>query len=85
MLAKKAKDVLATLHNSGVLQDLILVGSWCCHFYISYFGRKYYTPLIKTLDIDLLIPNAKKLPKGKIDIGALLEEKDFDSEVSDTG
>ena len=71
MLAKKAKEVLELLQKQGILKDLVLIGSWCCHFYIPYFGRKNYLPTIKTIDIDLLIPNPKRLKSKPVSFPTL--------------
>lgn len=85
MLAKKAKEVLELLQEQGILKDLILIGSWCCHFYISYFGRKNYVPTIQTIDMDLLIPNPRHLRSKPISLPNLLKGLDFDSEMSLSG
>ena len=85
MLAKKAKEVLKLLQEEGLLQDLILIGSWCCHFYISYFGGENYRPTIQTVDMDWLIPDPRRIKSKPIDLPALLQKLDFDSELDRYG
>lgn len=85
MLAKKAKEVLELLQEQGILKDLVLIGSWCCHFYIPYFGRKNYVPTINTIDMDLLIPDPKHLKAKSVNLPSLLQSLDFDSEVDLSG
>lgn len=84
MLAKKAKEVLQTFQEAGILKDLVLIGSWCCHFYISYFGRAYYVPSIQTLDLDLLIPDHRSLQRP-ISVDDLLKTIEFESEHTYSG
>lgn len=85
MLAKKAKEVLDLLQEQNLLKNLILIGSWCCHFYISYFGGKNYVPTIQTIDMDLLIPDPKHLKLKPISLPNLLKGLDFDSEIDLSG
>lgn len=85
MLAKKAKEVLEILQKQGILKDLILIGSWCCHFYIPYFGRKNYVPTIQTIDMDLLIPNPRDLKSKRISLPDILKGLDFDFEINLSG
>ena len=85
MLSKKAKEVLLVLQKAGVLQDLVLIGSWCGHFYISYFKKNIFNPSIQTLDIDFLIPNPGKLGHQDRSIPDLLASLDFDAELTGSG
>lgn len=85
MLAKKAKEVLELLQEQGILKELVLIGSWCCHFYIPYFGRKNYVPTIKTVDMDLLIPDARHLKSKPMNLPVLLQQLDFDPEMNRSG
>lgn len=85
MLAKKANEVLELLQSQGLLKDLVLIGSWCCHFYISYFGRKNYVPTIQTIDMDLLIPDPRHLKSKPVSLPTLLQGLDFDSEMDLSG
>ncbi len=84
MLAKKAKEVLIAFQDSGLLQELVLIGSWCCHFYVSYFGRENYLPTIQTLDMDLLIPEMKAIKK-RVPVPDMLKSLNFDPEFTFSG
>ncbi|MBW1856097.1 MAG: hypothetical protein JRJ00_15710 [Deltaproteobacteria bacterium] len=63
--------VLRRLQDAGVLNCLILVGSWCQYYYRILFDNTHDIPLIRTTDIDLLIPNSPKI-KRNVDIGQSL-------------
>jgi hypothetical protein len=69
-------DVLRRLESAGILQHIVLVGSWCTLFYKEYFEGTSYAPLLKTRDIDLLIPEPSRI-KTKVDIADLLKEMGF--------
>lgn len=84
MLAKKAKEVLIALQGSGLLPELVLIGSWCCHFYVSHFGRENYLPTIQTLDLDLLIPEIRTIKK-KVSVPEMLKSLDFDPDFTFSG
>lgn len=40
--------VLKKLHRAGVLDNIIIIGSWCLYFYRSYFEKSEYSPDIMT-------------------------------------
>lgn len=67
---------IEALHNSGALDELILIGSWCLYFYRRNFNNATEIPIVKTLDIDFLIPNPRNIKKT-IDIPKILESLDF--------
>lgn len=69
-------EVLKRLEKTGVLKDVILIGSWCILFYKDYFGRVQYPTAIKTRDIDFLVPTPLK-SKIKADIPKLLKDLGF--------
>ncbi len=50
-------SVLRELSKAEVLNDLILAGSWCQFYYRILFDEAPEIPLIRTTDIDFLIPN----------------------------
>ena len=59
-----------------MLKELILIGSWCQHFYRSYFAGLRYTPTIRTRDIDFLVPVPFRI-KNKVDVEELLRDEGF--------
>ena len=69
-------EVLRRLEKSGVLKDVILIGSWCVHFYKEYFKNERYSGAIKTRDVDLLFP-ALSTNRIRIDVPNLLRDLGF--------
>ncbi len=59
-------EVLKTLNKSGALKHLILIGSWCSYFYDQYFKGMIYEPIIKTRDLDFLVPVPVKLKEKRV-------------------
>lgn len=68
--------VLERLDKEGVLQHVLLIGSWCMLAYKDYFAEIPYQPAIRTRDIDLLVPLPPKFTR-KVDIENLLRDLDF--------
>lgn len=69
-------EVLRRLDRSGILNKIILIGSWCLPFYGQYFRGIKYQPAIKTRDLDFLF--TKPLTNNiKADIPALLKDLGF--------
>ena len=50
------EEVLRRLHNAGVLDGIVVAGSWCVLFYQAYFERKTFSPTIRTRDLDFAVP-----------------------------
>ncbi|MBA3070598.1 MAG: hypothetical protein FP829_00235 [Nitrospirae bacterium] len=69
-------EVLRRFQAAGLLKELILIGSWCQHFYRSYFTGLRYTPTIRTRDIDFLVPVPFRF-KNKVDVEELLRDEGF--------
>lgn len=69
-------EVLRRLDREGVLDHVVLIGSWCLLAYEDYFGDVRYRPGIRTRDIDLLVPVPPRFDH-KVDIEALLKDLDF--------
>ena len=69
-------NTLNALYDAGVLEDIILIGSWCHYFYRIYFSNAEEIPLLRTLDIDFLIPNPSKIYKD-VNIPDILKNLDF--------
>ena len=70
------QSVLERLANAGVLEDLLLIGSWCLEGYKSYFGRKTPLTTLRTRDIDFLVPRPARL-RASVDVPALLADLGF--------
>lgn len=85
MLAKKVKEVLLEFQSHGLLEHVVLIGSWCGIFYIQYFGEKNFSPSIQTLDVDFLIPRPEWVREKKVAIPEVLKALDFETEISGSG
>ncbi len=68
--------VLKRFHDIGILDEIVLVGSWCMYFYKDYFAPGRYGPSIRTKDIDFLVPLPVR-SKEKIDVGEILKDEGF--------
>lgn len=69
-------EVLKRLDKAGVLEHVVLVGSWCTLFYKGFFGRGRYLAPLKTRDMDLLIPKPSAV-KAEVDVAELLKDLGF--------
>jgi len=71
-------EVLRRFHKAGILDDLILVGSWCIPFYKNYFSGVTYIDhiAIRTRGLDFLINYPSKI-KREVDIPSLLKDLGF--------
>ncbi len=71
-------EILRRFHKAGILDDLILIGSWCIYFYKDYFSSTPYIDqaTIKTRDIDFLIDVPSKI-KVNVNIPELLNDLGF--------
>ena len=69
-------EVLGRLDRSGVLKNIVLVGSWCTLFYKDYFSDVDYRPVLKTRDMDLLVPQPAAI-RVKTDVAELLKDLGF--------
>ena len=71
-------EILRRFHREKILNNLILIGSWCVFFYKDYFSSESYIEHIalKTRDMDFLIDAPGKI-KHKIDVPELLKDLGF--------
>jgi hypothetical protein len=71
-------EILRRFHKEGILDDLILIGSWCIYFYKEYFNNLSYIDqaAIRTRDIDFLIDKPAKI-KHAVNIPELLQDLGF--------
>jgi hypothetical protein len=75
------KKLLAELNKVEILPHLILIGSWCLFVYRTYYHDTSEIPLLRTVDIDFLIPRPFKFT-GEINIHDLLKKLGFDERFS---
>lgn len=71
-------EILKRFHKTGILGNLILIGSWCTYFYKEYFFKNpYFAQIVfKTRDIDFLIDKPSSI-RHKVDISNLLADLGF--------
>lgn len=69
-------QVLQRLAEAGVLEDLVLIGSWCLEGYRSYFNRSTPLTALRTRDVDFLVPQPSQLRKT-VDVPELLADLGF--------
>ena len=67
---------LRRLQKSGVLQELVLIGSWCLPVYGAYFRGVGQIYAVKTRDMDFLVPPTAKF-RGTVHIPDLLKDLGF--------
>ena len=73
---KICMEVLRRMDKTGVLKNVLLIGSWCVPFYKEYFSGMRYVTAIRTRDMDFLVPFPSKIKK-KVDIPDLLKDLGF--------
>jgi hypothetical protein len=81
---KLVRDILKILSDAGVLNGVLLIGSWCASFYKGYFRDPEYNPRIKTRDIDFLLPIRPRF-KSKVDLEELFTPLGFEIEFYGKG
>jgi hypothetical protein len=69
-------QVLRRLKDEGILDELVIVGSWCVVLYDEYFKGKGLLPPIRTRDLEFLVPLRPSL-RRKIDLHELLKDLGF--------
>lgn len=71
-------EILRRFHKAGILDDLILIGSWCVYFYQDYFKNVPYIDqvVMKTRDIDFLIDVPSRI-KHNVNIPEILKDLGF--------
>ena len=70
------EEILRRLHGAGVLDGMVIAGSWCIVFYKEYFNSDEFTATIRTRDIDFAIPIPTEFT-SRIDLKDLLADLGF--------
>lgn len=68
--------ILRRFQEADILQEMMLIGSWCLHFYRFAFEDHGGMPAFRTMDVDFLIPDIDQV-KHEVDIPKLLKEEGF--------
>jgi len=69
-------EVLRRLDKTGVLSNVVLIGSWCLPLYRDYFSGESTLTALRTRDIDFLISRKIQM-KEKVDLPRLFEDLGF--------
>lgn len=71
-------EILRRFNQHKLLNEIILIGSWCLPFYEEYFrpSKVMDEASLKTRDIDFLIPRPSRITH-KVDIPALVKDLGF--------
>ena len=64
------------MDEAGILENVVLVGSWCSLFQKEFFGRATYNVSLVTRDMDLHIPRPSAI-KTRVDVTELLKDLSF--------
>lgn len=68
--------ILDEFENTGILEEMMLAGSWCQHVYRENLEQSSLIPATQTNDIDFLLPNPFKSTK-EVDISEILKKHDL--------
>lgn len=63
--------ILSRFSKASVLDQCMLLGSCCLHFYRFKFDKADLLPAIRTMDVDFLIPQTGQIKKT-VDVPGLL-------------
>lgn len=77
-------EILKRLHSVGILDRVLIIGSWCGSFYRDYFKSPEYAPVLRTRDIDFLVPQRTRFAKT-VDLEELLADLGFEVIFSMSG
>ncbi len=69
-------EILRRLDNAGLLKHMMVIGGWAAYFYREYFEGSGYAPVLRTRNMDILVPRPGSI-KTKVDITELLKELGF--------
>lgn len=73
--------VITKFHFSGILKHVILIGSWALPVYKYYFSNSPEIPILRTSDIDFLIPNPPKI-NNQVDVPKILKMFEFEEKFA---
>ncbi|AIO19242.1 hypothetical protein KQ51_01365 [Candidatus Izimaplasma bacterium HR1] len=77
----KLLEIIKAFGESGILENVIVIGSWATYFYVKIFVG--FIPSIRTLDFDCYIPKTKNIKVLK-SVSETLKPINFD-QVFDSG
>jgi hypothetical protein len=76
--------IIEALDKEGILQNLIVVGSWCIHFYRHHYKEAELLPPLRTRDIEFDVGPLKNSHR-KVDVLQLIEKLGFIADFKGSG
>lgn len=76
--------VLRLFYDNNLLEHIIIVGSWAEWIYYRSNFIENYLPVVRTFDLDILIPNINK-PDWEFDTINEFQKKGFEIEIKNDG
>lgn len=68
-------EIIRAFHNAGILENVIVIGSWATYFYSFLFEN--FSPTIRTTDLDFYVPELKNI-KVSNTVGNALQSLNYD-------
>ncbi|MAT39608.1 MAG: hypothetical protein CL946_08385 [Ectothiorhodospiraceae bacterium] len=79
------EEILKRLDDNGILDHVVVVGSWAIYLYTEYFRSTDYYPAIRTRDVDFLLQVPSRI-SSKRNFSEIIEDLGFVEElVGDEG
>lgn len=76
--------IVGVLERGGVLNDIVLIGSWVLPIYRAYFNNAPEIPVLRTTDVDFLVGMPPRI-RREFDVPAALSRLGFEPEWSSQG
>lgn len=74
------EEILKGLDDNGILDHVVVVGSWALYLYTEYFTSTDYYPVIRTRDVDFLIRLPSRI-SSKRNFSEIIEDLGFVEEL----
>lgn len=70
------QDVLNKFFEAGVLENVVLIGSWCIPLYKKHYLKESLISPLRTMDIDFFVPDPSSI-KASVNIPDILKDLGF--------
>jgi len=70
------EEILKRLGEKGILDHIVVVGSWAIYLYTEYFKSADYYPAIRTRDVDFLVQVPSRIPT-RVNFKKMIEDLGF--------
>lgn len=74
---KEVLHLLKVLNDNGILDHVVLVGSWAEYVYAMGDVLPGFTVNLRTIDVDFLVKNLRR-PTAPVDVVALIKEEEYE-------